>query len=505
MTLKETQVEFIYTNESIKTTLIVLILSFFILSYQRYFYTYWSSKKINGPKPLPFIGNNLNLIFKPLHLLDQSLSKTYGRFVGLYDVTTPVLLVTHVDTINEITTKKFHSFIDRRDFNEHKTLTKFLSALKANEWKRVRSLMSPTFSSGKIRAMTHFMDEPIKLLCDELNLLSKKESPIELKSLLCSMVLNITARSSFGVELSSTNEQNELTIKHAMEVLTIKRHKSFLAFTLPKFVKKITSFSIFPIESIDFMTNLVKSMMKERMKSIKVNSKYPDFVDLMMEGMKSKPDGLSPLTMEEVVANGLLMLVAGFETTASLLTYTIFCLSHHTQSQEKLRQELNTKLNESHDDIDLLRESLPSLVYLDSVINEALRLYPPVTRTERIANEDITLSNGIHLKAGTVVAFPIYAIQRDYEYWQDGDSFIPERFLPENKHKIIAHSFIPFHEGPRNCIGMRFALMETKLALAKLIIKYKFLPSHASKWPLNFPDASFLLSQNAVYVNINKM
>ena len=221
--------------------------------------------------------------------------------------------------------------------------------------------------------------------------------------------------------------------------------------------------------------------------------------------MKNCQNGTSPLTMEEAIANGWLMLVAGFETTASLLTYAIFSLAHHHHFQNKLRNELKNIIKESNCDINFIRESLSSLEYLDCVINETLRFYPPVTRIERIANEDVILSNGLNIKSGTVVAFPIYAIHRDNEYWNEPDSFMPERFLPENEAKIVPHSFIPFHEGLRNCIGMRFALMEAKLTLARLIMNFKFVSSHSSKWPLKFPAASFLLSQSNVYVNVEKI
>src|SRR5207247_2048702 len=101
-------------------------------------------------------------------------------------------------------------------------------------------------------------------------------------------------------------------------------------------------------------------------------------------------------------------------------------------------------------------EELHRLPYLDACISETLRKYPPVTRLEREANQNVTLGDpDIKLKKGHLVEIPIYAIQHSEEYFENAEQFIPERFLPENRYKIIPYTYMPFGTGPRNCIGMR--------------------------------------------------
>ena len=111
---------------------------------------------------------------------------------------------------------------------------------------------------------------------------------------------------------------------------------------------------------------------------------------------------------------------------------------------------------------------------MDAVINETLRLFPPLLCLNRVATEDYELKGtGITIKKDHVVHIPTYAMHRDPEYFADPEVFRPERFLPEN----IAHNpytHLPFGAGPRNCIGMRLAQLEIKLALVNLVHRYVF-------------------------------
>lgn len=500
-----------YFSESIHSTLlstvylsIVITCLLAILIRQKRIFSYWSSKQINGPTPLPFIGNNLNDLSKPLHLLDEWMREKYGRLVGFYNRETPFLLVTDVNLINEITVKKFSSFCDRRDFNEHSILTKFLSALQGDEWRRVRSFISPAFSSGKLRSMTQLMLEPISISSEQIrNKCSNQQiTTIELREHLCALTLDITIRSAFGIEAEIRGDP--VLMQHSMKVLQMSAYRTFLANLLPQAVKRWLDFSIFPIDSILYMTELAKSIMLKRMNHSSSAGLHSDFMQVMMNAVKQSPSGKLPLTMDQATSNCLLMLIAGFETTASLLTYAIFSLAHHQDVQDKLRDELK-KHAHSLNTVEPFAEGSASLQYLDCVINETLRLYPPVTRIERVTREKVHLSNNLTLEAGTVIAFPIYTLQRDPCYWEKSDSFIPERFAPENRNRLTNYAFMPFGQGPRNCVGMRFALVEAKLTLAKLLLAFKFTPSTMSSWPLLFSDCTYLLSKSAVHVNVQPL
>lgn len=111
--------------------------------------------------------------------------------------------------------------------------------------------------------------------------------------------------------------------------------------------------------------------------------------------------------------------------------------------------------------------------YMDMVVDEALRMYPPLTRIDREASVDYEYE-GIKIKKGQAVVVPIYSLHHDPELYADPEEFIPERFSDENKKSRETVAFLPFGTGPRNCIGMRFALVEVKLLLATILAKHRF-------------------------------
>ncbi|XP_064613094.1 cytochrome P450 3A24-like [Liolophura sinensis] len=137
-------------------------------------------------------------------------------------------------------------------------------------------------------------------------------------------------------------------------------------------------------------------------------------------------------------------------------------------------------------------EGIGKLSYLDKVIQEGLRINPPLARMDRICNRDCTV-RGVHIPAGMGVALPIYMIHHDPGYWPDPEVFDPERFSPENKEKHHPLQWIPFGYGPRNCIGMRLALFEMKVITVQLLQKYRFVPNGKTK-PLKFGNNQVLSS-----------
>lgn len=119
--------------------------------------------------------------------------------------------------------------------------------------------------------------------------------------------------------------------------------------------------------------------------------------------------------------------------------------------------------------------SVLEMKYMDMVIEETLRLYPPAARLDRVASNDYTY-NGIEIKKGQTVVVPVYALHHDPDLYPDPEQFDPERFSDASKKNRESVAFLPFGAGPRNCVGMRFALIEIKLLLASILSKYRFVP-----------------------------
>lgn len=207
-----------------------------------------------------------------------------------------------------------------------------------------------------------------------------------------------------------------------------------------------------------------------------------------------------PLTETELIAQCFIFLIAGFETTATLLSYLFYSLTLNSDCQSKLVEEVNANTNEKGE-IDY--ETLAQMPYLDACISEALRLYSPVTFLSRDAMEDTKLGP-LSITKGMAIHIPVFAIHHDEKYYPDPFKFNPDRFLPENRHKLVPYTYLPFGVGPRNCIGLRFALMEAKLATVKVLKRFRF-QRHQKTNPIRFKaGAGFLLQCNDLIVRVEK-
>ena len=157
--------------------------------------------------------------------------------------------------------------------------------------------------------------------------------------------------------------------------------------------------------------------------------------------------------------------------------------------QEKIYEEICDTIS-MEDSID--HENINQLIYLEAAIEENLRMFPPVTRLDRQCNSDATVGNFL-IKKGINIIFPIWALQHNPEFFPEPESFKPERFLKDgNQNKFHPYAYIPFGGGPRKCIGMRFAMVEMKIALAKLLKKFKIVKVPQTKLDFYKGDMFFL-------------
>ena len=161
----------------------------------------------------------------------------------------------------------------------------------------------------------------------------------------------------------------------------------------------------------------------------------------------------------------LTMLIAGHDTSTALLAWTLYLLGAHPESMEKVIAEVEEVLLGEAPDI----QNISGLSYLDRVIKESLRLYPPIHIGARRAAEDIDY-NGHLIPQGSRVVYSIYLTHRDPTHWEQPDEFFPERF----EHRPTPYSYVPFGGGPRNCIGTNFAQVEAKVILARLFQQVRY-------------------------------
>lgn len=163
----------------------------------------------------------------------------------------------------------------------------------------------------------------------------------------------------------------------------------------------------------------------------------------------------------------LTLMIAGHDTSTALLSWAIYLLTTNPLAMQQAQEEVDTVLGSQSPSNDLVG----SLTYIEQVVNETLRLYPPIHVSNRRVVKDLEF-NGYHIPAGLRLMFSIYLTHHDKNHWPDPEHFDPQRFAPGVGHP--SYTFVPFGGGPRNCIGTAFARVEAKVVLARLLQRYNF-------------------------------
>ncbi|XP_041575123.2 cytochrome P450 3A19 [Taeniopygia guttata] len=230
-----------------------------------------------------------------------------------------------------------------------------------------------------------------------------------------------------------------------------------------------------------------------------------DFLQLMIEsqnshdGSKSAETSLDKtLSDEEVLAQALIFVFAGYETTSSTLSYIAYNLATHPDVQQRLQDEVDAHLPNKASPT---YNAIIQMEYLDMVVSESIRLYPTGGRLERVCKKTVEL-NGVTIPEGVVVLIPAFVLHRDPQYWPEPDEFRPERFSKESKEGIDPYTFLPFGAGPRNCIGMRFALLVVKVAVVVLLQNFSFRPCKDTPIPLDLDSKGFMQPKKPIVLKM---
>lgn len=179
------------------------------------------------------------------------------------------------------------------------------------------------------------------------------------------------------------------------------------------------------------------------------------------------------LTSGEVVSQSFLFLLAGFETTSSALVFVTYLLATHPEVQDKLYSEI---MGHFENEEQINYESVTKLSYLDLVLKESLRLYPNASAVAARESSNACHIGNTFIPGGLAVAADVWTVHYSKELWgDDADEFRPERFSHEESRGRHHVAWMPFGLGPRNCIGMRFALFEEKLTLTRMLMRFRIV------------------------------
>ena len=451
---------------------LALLLAWAYYSFTRNF-DFWKSRGVPGPKPCLPWGNEFGPPLVNLIDFESWLYHKQGgkKFCGFFEMQKPALFVGDLDLIRSITIKDFEHFTDQRDQFGGDFWKKTLLLLKGAEWKETRSVMSPTFSSSKIKAMHQLTLNSAQNLAQHVRKEMTEGGEVEIKDAFGRFTMDNIAACAFGVNCNSFSDHNSQFATMAAKLMGFHPLVMirFLAETiLPKSIA--TWCPDYSLKIGAFFEDVVIKTIAHREKN---PSSTRDFLQLLMD-TKDK-DGKRVLSDSSMVAQSVLFLIAGYDTTSTLLTFAAYCLALDQEIQQRVQQEVDEAIAR-HDG--LTYDAVMDMPYMDRVMAETLRMYPPATRMERVCTKDYTLpGTNVHIPAGTLVMLPVFVMHRDPDHYPDPLTFDPDRFLPEEKEKRHPCAYLPFGSGPRNCIAQRFALFEAKVAMASILKELTLKPT----------------------------
>ncbi|KAF5294691.1 hypothetical protein FQR65_LT10708 [Abscondita terminalis] len=502
--------------------LIVLItIAIVIFTYLTRSFSYWSKKGVYSQQPTIPFGNAQNLITQKC-CLGKELWNVYNHFKqkslpfgGYYFMTKPIFIPIDLNLIKRILITDFEHFTNHTLFSEkYDPLSRNLFALKGSEWRTMRGKLSPAFTITKIKTLFGTMS---KCLDDFINILDDAaldSKTIEAKDLLCRLTIDVIATCAFGFESNSVKNPNSRIRKITSKFFHYSMRNSVI-FLFAMFAPQILCF--FKIKFTqkdihDFFINLTKETVRFRETNKIIR---PDFVHLLLQiknNAKISDEDIgnfeqlgteTQLTIHEMAAQCMIFFVGGFETTWSTITYCLYELCKNIDVQDKAREEVQSKILEGK----VTYEVLQQLPYLEQVIFESMRKYPPAPMHARECTKKYTVPNTeITIEKGCFVYIPLWGIQMDPEIYPDPEKFDPDRFSPENVNRRHSCAWLPFGDGPRTCIAYQFGLLEAKLVLTTLLSRYQFTLNAQTKEPLEVdPKAMLLMPSNEIWINFNKL
>lgn len=355
---------------------LLITLSVILILYFKWTYQYWNRKHIPQIEPhIPF--GNLSDAIKGREHPGITFKKIYNEIKsngwkhgGVYVFTRPTYFPVDLDYIRNILIKDFQYFADRSFYvNEKDPLQAHLLNLKGNRWRNMRSKLTPTFTSGKMKMMFQIMAECQNDLQKKMYAESVKKEPINIKEVLACFTTNIIGSCAFGLDCKALEDEDSVFRDFGRKLFsstTYQRFKRTFATTFPDLAKFLgISLSRKPLAK--FITDLVQDTIDYREKN---NYTRNDFMQLLIELKNNKPKGDNdgkPLTLDEIASQAIVFFAAGFETSSTLMTFAFYELSKHQDIQDKLRNEINTVLAQ-HDN-KITYDSIQDMKYLSQVID----------------------------------------------------------------------------------------------------------------------------------------
>jgi len=334
-----------------------------------------------------------------------------------------------------------------------------LFSSEGSTWRRQRRIIQPSFERRRIASLIPLITAATGATLDEWSQYAAQRAAFDLPAAMTRLTLDVIGRAFFGVDLRTEAAAVREALGVALAYID-RRVNSFFPMPLAVPTPRALRFR----RARRTLDGAVTRIMRARRDDVD-----PEAGDLMSLLLAARdPESGEKMSDGEIRDEVVTFVLAGHETTALTLTWALYLLALHADVETRVREETRRVLGDGAPTLD----DLAQLPYTRMVIDETLRLYPPVWAFAREPIGDDRLA-GYRIHAQSTVAIIPYVTHRHPSLWDDPERFDPERFSPAAVATRPRYAYLPFSGGPRQCIGREFALMEAQLALAMIVREYR--------------------------------
>ncbi|XP_032074347.1 cytochrome P450 4B1-like isoform X3 [Thamnophis elegans] len=444
----------------------------------------------------------------------------FGRFIAC-------LNITHPDYAKPILART-----EPKDNFSYRNIVpwigKGLLVLHGPKWAQHRKLLTPGFHFSVLKPYVPLIADSTKVMLDKWEKLIVEEKSVELFEHVSLMTLDSLMKCAFGYNSNCQMYKENSYVQAVFELCFLiyaRMHHivglsdllywfSSHGFRFRKACQVAHLHTELPRTSLkigigELLTSNVSNaekVIKERKESLKAEEelqkiqakRHLDFLDILLCAKDENGMGLSD---EEVRAEVDTFMFEGHDTTASGMSWLLYCLAQNPEHQERCREEIKSILGD-RDTIEW--DDLNKMTYCTLCIKESLRLYSPVPGVSRELTKPVTFFDGKTLPEGAWVVISIHLIHKNPSIWPNPEVFDPLRFSPENLSSRNSHAFLPFAAGPRNCIGQQFAMNEMKVVLAMTLLRFELSLDLSKPPPVPVPLV-VLRSDKGIHVCLKKL
>ncbi|XP_038639869.1 cytochrome P450 3A5-like isoform X1 [Scyliorhinus canicula] len=455
----------------------VLIILLFLL-YVTWPYSTFKALCIPGPPPMLFLGSIPDICRKDLHIVDVECYNAFGNIWGLYLGRQAFLVLTDTEIIHKVFIEDHcEIFASAKTHKSRNPFSESFFQSDDQDWKRLHQLLTPAFSSTQLRQTFPLMAKEADDLIRHFGTFCREGRPVTVRELFAQYARNVLTMSLFDLDMSKANASRTF-IHYWDRLLQAHARYSTISVTLMfpalmPLIRKI-KFHLFWKEAIGYFTGLVHHA-RERRKDSMEAQKCASFLQYLLDheeirtDKRKKPLRSSVLTEGEIVAQVLRFLLSGYKTTTYTLEFAVYLLARHPSVQHKLQQEICTAVKQEG----LTYESIVGMEYLDMVVMETLRLFPPLVWLQRTCRKSVEVCD-VKIPKGIQVTVPVWVMHHSREYWEHPCRFNPLRFTRQERDAREPECFLPFGLGSLSCIGSEFNVMMIKVALASILKCYSF-------------------------------